>query len=251
MDSKFANVTCFEDAFCLLRAILLSADGPKLLMTSQDLTDRTGLPRRTAKEVILSLVADRYADDRRYLKGTYLSKKRAVDWLAVFSALVAGALTNRSALRTDEARAGVLRKIEIYLSADPDTEAALCAFVEVFAALFEICSSLGFADMPGELIPPAFFRILWVCDSDNVLPEAMAAFAPLFAEGDLRRAGSVFGRACRFIEPALVRYLVQREAGLQVSDRASFSSVREPGLAGVAHSFDRVETERLLPDVGP
>jgi len=251
MDSKFASVATAEHAFCLLRAIILSGEGPKLSMTSTDLADRTGLPKRQAKEAILSLVADRYGDDRRILKGTFLTKKRAVDWLAVFAAVVSGALANRAALRSNEARAIVSGKIDVYLAAEPDTEAALCAFIAIFAALFEICAPPRFADVPAELIPPAFFRILWICDSDNALPEAIAAFAPFFAEGDMRRAGSVLGRAFRFIEAALVRFLVQREAGLQVSNRVWLSTVREPGLAGVAHAFDRVETGRLLPDVGP
>ena len=173
MDDRLRGINSAEQAYCVLRSIVLSGDGPQFVLPTHRLAHSIPLDRREARGVIFSLAADRYFDDRRSLKGRELTRKRALDWFDTFCCYIEGALLNRTALSSTAITKGVAERIARYQELDPEAELSVMLLVDLFGYVLSAAAPVTSRDLASEIIPPAFFRILWISDTANTVRGAV------------------------------------------------------------------------------
>lgn len=236
-------------AYCSIRSTLLSGDGPGFTLWTADLSEKASLPKIDAKRVVLSLAADRYYDDRRRVKGAELTKARGLGWFDAFTLSVRSALLNVFVLSQLDKREIILGAMDACLDATPSEETSISYITTAFASILEAASRPHFSYVYAEMIPPAFFRILWTSDVDDLVPMALAGLADIFASGELERAQSEFDLWFCGIRSSYEEFFERRSEGSTFGDRVWKSSVRDRGLSGRLAPAERFEQVRLLPDL--
>ena len=251
MDTKPSRDRIYVE---LRDAVLSGTIQASTSLLPQEIAARFACPENVARDVLVALIHDGYLSQGRY---------RGPEWLPwqldeQISQVIA--VQDICVMRLAEGRdAAGLRKLcairQQIEDAPRDSEARFQIALEWVRTLLAVGGGVRMADFAAKIIPPAFFRIVWIadCGQPQTFPAAMGETLELAAAGKVEAARDQHPLFWESVREPVHTFLKERAEGrARISRSSDPKGVRDRSLTGSTPAFGRSLRDRnlMLPRLG-
>lgn len=237
-------------------AVLAGTIQASTLIRTQEIVGRFACSDRAASDALVALVHDGYLE---------LGRERAFrgpDWLPTqldeqVSQVIA--LQDFCVMRLAQGDALGLQKLcairQRIEDAPRDSEERFQIALEWVRVLFAVGGGVSLAELAGKIIPPAFFRIVWIadCGDHQTFTSAIGDVLELAAAGHVEAARDHHPRFWDSVREPIQYFLKERLDGrARVTRSGDPAAVRDLSFSGSAPAFGRSLRDRnmMLPRLG-